>query len=106
MSSANGGFLVSEGFEAYVGPMLVHKNSKHKEKCWEFMFGHFDALVLSSNRKDSRWELILTRVQVYIGPFWGVKDRRVPNLNSDAKSFYVWVQIDVLRGSFGPLSRA
>ena len=33
LSSTNGGvFLVSEGFEAYVGPMLGHKNSKHKKK--------------------------------------------------------------------------
>ena len=51
--SAGGVFLVSEGFEAYVGPMLGHKNSKHKKKkkCWEFMFGHFEALVLSPNRR-------------------------------------------------------
>ena len=52
MSSANGGvFLVSEGFEAYVGPMLGHKFQTQKEKCWEFMFGHFEAQVLSSNSK-------------------------------------------------------
>ena len=52
MSGANGGvFLVSEGFQAYVGPMLPQKFQTQKEKCWEFMFGHFGALVLNPNRK-------------------------------------------------------
>ena len=33
LSSTNGGvFLVSDGFQAYVGPMLGHKNSKRKKK--------------------------------------------------------------------------
>ena len=30
--------------------MLPQKFQTQKEKCWEFMFGHFKALVLSSNR--------------------------------------------------------
>ena len=36
------------GFKAHVGPQ---KFQTQKEKCWAFMFGHFEALVLSSNRK-------------------------------------------------------
>ena len=37
-------------FETYVGPILGHK-IPNKKKCWEFMFGHFEALVLNSNTK-------------------------------------------------------
>ena len=43
-------FLVSDvsGLSwAHVGPQ---KFQTQKEKCWKFVFGHFEALVLSSNR--------------------------------------------------------
>ena len=33
---------------AHVGPQ---KFQTQKEMCWEFMFGHFGALVLNRNRK-------------------------------------------------------
>ena len=33
----------------HVGPQ---KFQTQKEKCWTFVFRHFEALVLSSNRKD------------------------------------------------------
>ena len=62
------------------------------------------ALGTSRKKKErvSCWELILAR----LGPglFWAILgrqgDRRGPNLNSDVKNPYVWVQIDGLRGVF------
>ena len=52
MSSANGGvFLVSEGLRLMLGPCWATKIPNAKRKVWAFMFGHFEALVLSLNRK-------------------------------------------------------
>ena len=69
-----------------------------------FGHGHFEALVLSPNRRVSRWELILARLGPCSGLYWAILgrqgDRRGPNLNSDVKNPYVCVQIDVLRGVF------
>ena len=69
------------------------------------MFGHFEALVLSFPLEvdfGASWA-----VQVLKWAILGRQDnRRGSNLNSDVKNRCVWVQIDVLRGVFGPLSRA
>ena len=39
------------GLRPMLGPCWATKIPNAKEKCWEFMFGHFEALVLSPNRK-------------------------------------------------------
>ena len=102
MSSANGGvFLVSEGLRPMLGPCWATKKFQtQKEKCWAFMFGHFEALVLSPNRKGFPLEVDFGASWAMFRPIlghFGQDNRRGSNLNSDVKNRCVWVQIDVLR---------
>ena len=94
------GFPGFRGFDVMLGPQ---KFQTQKEKCWTFMFGHFQALVLSPNRKGFPLGVDFGASWAMFRP-WAILGRqghrRGSNLNSDVKNRYVWVQIGVLRGVF------
>ena len=76
-----------------LGPWAT-KIPNAKRKVLGIMFGHFEALVLSPNRKGFR-KLILARLGPCSGLYWAIFGRqgglRGSNLNSDVKNRYVWV---------------
>ena len=72
LSSANGGvFLVSEGLRPMLGPCWATKIPSAKRKVLAFMFGHFEALVLSSNRKGFLLEVDFGASKAMFRPILG-----------------------------------
>ena len=69
--------MVLERFQAYVRPVLGHKDSKRKKKSVG-NHGHFWVQVLNPNRKGFPFGINfdLDYVQNYIGPFWGEVTRK------------------------------
>ena len=69
--------MVSEGLRPMLGPCWAQKFPTQKEKCWTFMFGHFEALVLSSNRKGFPLEVDFgaswAMFRLILGHFWALR---------------------------------
>ena len=74
LSSTNAGFSwFQRGFKPVLDHVGPQKFQTQKEKCWEFVFGHFGALVLNPNRKGfPLGELILAHLGPCSSLYWAI----------------------------------